>query len=279
MSRSAILVATLLLPALARAGGIAINGVADQVQMTANTAASGAASPIEVRGAGADLQRVIERAAAPVFVGHKMAEETRLPESEADISRLITEAHHRVILDGKVIPPPEIEQTLDHVSAMNDEGRAMVVDMPSNVMGLFHYDVKNDPRGEIKLNRLLMQVSMLVGDALAASVILHEGGHAQDEAIGGEDTVQSESRAFKRQFEYLRALYPTGEELATMRVRLREAYKKTPTLLNKVAMDFAATCDALWGMGRADGTLDEAKLGDFVRKLYKPDGSPASPSA
>lgn len=270
-----------LLSGTAFAGGEAIvmGPLAEQVEMTAKTAANGDASPFEVRSAGADLQRKVENSRAPVLVGHKWAVERDVADSEANVTRLINAARHRVLLDSKVVPPPVIGQVLDHVSALNDEGRAGIVELPSNVMGLFHYDLKNDPRGEIRLNRSLAQITMLVGDALAASVLVHEGGHSVDEAIGKEAADKSEAEAFKRQYAYLRALYPTGEELTTMRLRLQTAYKKTPTLLNKIAMDFAATCDVLWGLGRPDGSLDESKLQDFIHKLYKPDGSPASSSA
>ena len=253
--------------------------LAQQIEVTARTASDGDASPSAVRFAGAELQRKLEDAPAPVLVGRKWAVEKDLADSPADVSRLLDAARERVLLDGQTVPPPSVTDTFDHVSAMNDEGRVSITDLPSNVMGLFHYDTKNDPRGEIRLNNALAQITELVGDALAASVLFHEGGHAGDEDIAGEDVVKSEGRAFKRQYDYLHALYPTGEQLTTTRLRLERLYKKVHTPLVKIAMDFAATCDVLWGLQGTNGAIDEGKLADFIHTLYKSDGSPASPSA
>lgn len=272
----------LVIAALAAAGARAVEDplqpVTEQVAATAQMAGNDAASPFELKVSGDNLESKVEQTHSPVMVSHPWAVEWRAPNQTMDAAGMV-DLGRQVLLDAGSVPDPAvIANPLDRVEALNNEGRSSQADLGHSVMGFFHYDSKNDPRGDIKFNDILDAIGRRFPQTkyILTSVAVHEGTHALDPNIAQEDTEDSELKAFKAQRAYLWALYPKGtndgEELTTMRQALEWMYKQAPSTVTQVARDVVTTCDMIWG------TTDDDSLRKLIQRLY-PHGEPEIPSA
>jgi hypothetical protein len=141
--------------------------------------------------------------------------------------------------------------------------------LPDNVMGIY-----NTGSTLVGLSHYMPELARKMDSALLASVLFHEvAGHAEDPNVKTGTVDENEGLAFKKQWQYLHDLFPTGEELSTLVLLRRGEYKAHPTRINAVALGLAETLDALWGTGG-----NPQRIEALVEKLYK-GGEPATPSA
>lgn len=190
-------------------------------------------------------------------------------EEVGQVSDLTSSADRALHLDKQRVPSPEVMQSLKYIQDVDGQGRVSFQRLPDNVMGIY-----NTGTGLVGLSHYMPELARKMDSAVLASVLFHEvAGHAADPNVKTGTVEDNEGLAFFKQWQYLRDLFPTGEEMATLVLLRRGEYKAHPTRVNAVALGLAEALDALWGTGG-----DPRKIEALVHKLY-PNGEPSTPSA
>ena len=205
--------------------------------------------------------------------------EPTLGESPATIKDLISAARDRIEANEGQDSGPTVEATLAKIDGMESLKRISYADLPSNELGLYNKICGGHKAGKragmINLHLHLRLIAVAVGRPLAACVLFHEAGHASDPNICHESTEDVESYAFHREYDCIKAIYPTGEELLTTYQRLNNAAQDphAPAVI-KESMDFIRNINQIYRTGG-----DDQKIRELVNKLYNSDGTPSSPGA
>ncbi|MHB2026393.1 MAG: hypothetical protein ACYCPQ_07105 [Elusimicrobiota bacterium] len=182
---------------------------------------------------------------------------TAAPVSASDL----LSAAQRFAARSPEVPPPALDRALEAASSLEDAGRVSIDDdgsLGARDMGVYRFTNAGTDAGEIVLNGMTSAVASLVGLGLAASTLVHEGYHRFQKIQGrlhGE-SIAAEIGAFKAQYDYIKAAYPTGEEIATKRMELENLMRTRPSPKTAEALGFIATVDALFGTG---GSRDKIK--------------------
>ncbi len=210
---------------------------------------------------------------------HPYKIEPSLGESPATIEDLIAAAKDRIENNGSQDPNSTVEATLAKIDEMDSHERISYAKLPSNELGVFNKICGGRQTGKkagmINLHYHLAAISVAVGRPLAACVLFHEAGHASDQNICHESTEDVESYAFHREYDCIKAIYPSGEELLTTYQQINNALEspRAPAILHE-SMDFLKNIIQVYRTGG-----DDQKIRALVNKLYNSDGTPSSPGA
>lgn len=195
----------------------------------------------------------------------------------ASVDDLISAARDRISENSGQAPVSSVDATLSTIDQMNSKERVSYDKLPSNELGLY-YKVcgahSGKKAGMIALNPTLAVIATEVGRPIVACVLFHEAGHASDPNICRESVSDVESFAFHREYDCIKAVYPTGEEIATTKKILDNAEKYRPSPLIKKSVDFMSNMYQIYRTGGKD-----RRIRALVRKLYKSDGTPKSSGA
>lgn len=208
---------------------------------------------------------------------HPAAIEPDLGEASASVNDLISAARARIETNADRVPPSSVGAILSKIDEMNSKGKIGYEKLPSNELGLYHR-ICGDKTGKksamIGLHPHLSVIATEVGRPLAACVLFHEAGHASDPNICQGSVEDVESFAFKREYDCIRAVYPTGEQIATTYKMLDNAAQGNPSPVIKESVNFMSNIYQIYRTGGND-----QKIRELVRKLYNADGTPSSSGA
>ena len=210
---------------------------------------------------------------------HPYKIEPSLGESPATIEDLISAAKDRIETNQGVASDSTVEATLAKIGKMESHQRLSYAKLPSNELGVYNKMCGGNKVGKrvgtINLHFHLASIAVAVGRPLAACVLFHEAGHASDPNICHESVEDVESFAFHREYDCIKAIYPTGEELLTTYQRLNNAAEdpKAPSIVRE-SLDFMRNIHQIYRTGG-----DDQKIRELVNKLYNSDGTPSSPGA
>ncbi len=210
---------------------------------------------------------------------HPYKIEPSLGESPATIEDLISAAKDRIESNQDVASGSTVEATLAKIEKMESHQRLSYAKLPSNELGVYNKMCGGNKVGKrvgtINLHFHLASIAVAVGRPLAACVLFHEAGHASDPNICHESVEDVESFAFHREYDCIKAIYPTGEELLITYQRLNNAAEdpKAPSIVRE-SLDFMRNIHQIYRTGG-----DDQKIRELVNKLYNSDGTPSSPGA
>ncbi len=273
------------LPAAAQANAGSITSLRDAVNTFSQKLSGNALSPEDVNAqayslfnVGVPSARVAFHFHAPVW--HVMGKSDFL-KRPATVSDLVTRAR-REAARSDAVPPPKLQDALGALDTMDAAGRIAMDEggtMSRNEMGVYEFKKGGAGLGHIFLNEVTPAIAALAGLTLAASTLVHEAYHRFERATGDlhGESIAAEVGAFTAQYDYLKSVYPTGEEITTRRMELEQMMRVHPSAKLAAALGFVATMDALFGTG---GNAERVR--QLVLQLgysSKSGSSPSFPSA
>ncbi len=239
------------LPACAQSRAVSLAGLGQYADNLRQSLSGGSLSIEALRSDAALLGQAMPQSRMPGrFRARPLRQVSQTDLKPASVSELVSEA--RDVVSGSAdVPEPKLQEAESALGEMDNAGRIAMDDgdkLQSNEMGVYQFTAGPDA-GHIFLSRLTPDISALAGLGLAASTLIHESYHRVEKKMGqlrGE-SVAAEVGAFKAQYDYLKALYPTGEEIATRRAQLSEMMRQSPSADVAAALGFVTTMDALFG--------------------------------
>jgi len=245
------------LPACAQAGAARIENLRAAVNAFSQNLSGNALSPEDINAQSYALFNVGVPSARIAFrfkASHwKTMGKNDFLQKPATVGDLVAGAR-RFAARADQVPPPKLQNALGALGTMDASGRIAMDDgsnLSRNEMGVYEFKTKSEGLGHIFLNKMTPAVAALAGLALAASTLVHEAYHRFERAQGelhGE-SIAAEVGAFTAQYDYLKSVYPTGEQIATRRMQLAAMMKAHPSPSVAAALGFVATMDALFGTG------------------------------
>ncbi|MDE2312854.1 MAG: hypothetical protein KGL04_01600 [Elusimicrobia bacterium] len=273
------------LPAAAQTNAGSIASLRDAVNAFSQKLSGNALSPEDVNAqayslfsVGVPSARVAFHFRAPVW--HVMGKSDFL-KRPATVNDLVARARREASRSNEV-PSPKLQDALGALDTMDSAGRIAMDDggsLSRNEMGVYEFKKNGDGLGHIFLNKITPAIAELAGLTLAASTLVHEAYHRFERAAGDlhGESIAAEVGAFTAQYDYLKSVYPTGEEIATRRMELAQMMRAHPSAKIAAALGFVATMDALFGTGGS-----AARVRQLVLQLgysSKSGSSPSFPSA
>jgi hypothetical protein len=189
----------------------------------------------------------------------------------AEIADMLRDAHSKTNLPGEVVAGLARLDQLNGQGRIRFDPRVRDKDPDKADVGLYLYEKGKVHDGDILLSFFLRDMGYLVDLDFLASTLFHEIGHQMDKDLDPKRVIENEVNAFLLEFQWLRAVDPTGYRLAELRRKL-QILKQSPNKrgaaeLIQRALAYTASLDVLVGTGG-----DRHKLEKYAEKLY-PAGS------
>lgn len=217
---------------------------------------------------------------AAIFVHphlHPAAIESDLGQEPASVNDLISAARARIEANADRVPPSSVGTILSKIDKMNSKGKIAYENYPSPELGVYRRTcgVKSDKKfAVIGLHPHLSMIATEVGRPLAACVLFHEVAHASDPNICHGSVEAVESYAVKREYDCIKAVYPTGEQIGTTYKMLDNAAQGNPSPVIKESLKFMLNAYRIYQTGGQD-----SKIQELVKKFYMSKGFKVRPAS
>jgi hypothetical protein len=208
---------------------------------------------------------------------HPWGIEKDLGSAPATIDDLISSVRDRISENAGRVPASSVDAILSKLEEMKSHGRVAYGEISSKMLGLYYKMCGAAPgkkAGTIDIHPHLAVIAMKVGRPLVACILFHEAGHASDPNICSESVEDVESYAFHREYDCIKAVYPTLQRIATTSKILDNQAKMSSSPVIEESRRFMTN---IYKIYQTNG--DDAKIRTLVQKLYNADGTPNSSGA